>query len=381
MAIHDLSAFGEHTNHVNYTPGGTSINPASPPDPSAWEMYAILDMLHELEGASRDAVLVTAVQSLGASYRHPGARMLLVRDGRRVGCVVAPHLESDLAKQAWWMTESRVPVVRSFGPTVALLERTDTPEFSRMAEFLEKRRKLRKPTVIATVISAGNLPTLRIGDRLLLDESWARCGVLAGSPLETQVLTHASAALREKKSRLVRLGMADLFVEWAGPPISVTVLGAGRDTAPLVRFAKLLGWDVSLVDCGGGGDPLSGLNIGADSAVVLMTHNYALDAALLRQIMPLKPSYLGVLGSKARAEKLFAEIDMSPGPNVHAPAGLDIGGDTPDLIALSIVSEIQARMSHRAGGMLKRRAAALHTATPEKGLSGEEASAALSHAR
>jgi xanthine/CO dehydrogenase XdhC/CoxF family maturation factor len=272
-------------------------------------------------------------------------------------------------------------MLQTFGSTVALLERTGTPEFSSMIEFLEKHRKLRKPAVIATVIGAGSLSSIRVGDRLLLDESWARCGTLTGSVLEPQVLTHASAALREKKNRLVRLGAADLFVEWVGPPLSVTLLGADRDTAPLVRFAKLLGWDIWAIDCANGGDSLSGLNIGGDSVVVIMTHNYALDAALLRQIMPLKPGYLGLLGSKVRAEKLFAEIGMSPGPNVHAPVGLDIGGDTPDLVALSIIAEIQARMNHRAGGMLKRRAGAIHGLTLEKGLTGEESSVAATHAR
>ena len=307
--------------------------------------------------------------------------MLLLRDGGRIGCVVAPHLETPLVKQAWWITEPRTPTLQTFGSTVALFERTGTPEFSNMIEFLEKHRKLRKPTVIATVISSDSLSSIKIGDRLLLDESWARCGTLTGSVLEPQVLTHASAVLREKKNRLVRLGGADLFVEWIGSPLSVTVLGAGRDTAPVVRFAKLLGWDISAIDCSSGGDSVSRLNIGGDSAVVIMTHNYALDAALLRQIMPLKPGYLGLLGPKARAEKLFAEIGMSPGPNVHAPVGLDIGGDTPDLVALSVVAEIQARMNHRAGGMLKRRSGAIHGLTLEKGLTGEESSVAATHAR
>src|SRR5262249_19310132 len=139
-----------------------------------------------------------------------------------------------------------------------------------------------------------------------------------------------------------RLGAADLFVEWVGPSLFVTVLGAGRDTTPLVRFVKLLGWDISTVDCSNGADSVFGLNIGGDSVVVIMTHNYALDAALLRQIMPLRPGYLGFFGFKARAEKLFAEIGMFFGPNVHAPVGLDIGGDTFDLVALSVIVEIQA---------------------------------------
>jgi xanthine/CO dehydrogenase XdhC/CoxF family maturation factor len=207
---------------------------------------------------------------------------------------------------------------------------------------------------------------------------------LAGSAIETQVLTHASAALREKKSRLARLGQADVFVEWIGPPLSLVILGEGRDTIPLVRFARQLGWDVTVLDGAAAGDPLSGVEVDGESAIVLMTHDYALDTLLLRRILPLHPRYLGLLGPKKRAEKMFAEIGLRPGPNVHAPAGLDIGGDSPEIVALSIISEIQAAMNHRAGGMLKRRAGAIHPFALEKGLQSEDtvsAVHALSHAR
>jgi len=386
MAMHETPPLRESGRQLSYTSGVTrTIDPVSDSDEgSAWELYAILDTLRELDGTNRDAVLATAVHVAGSSYRHPGARLLLVRDGRRIGYVVDPQFETEIAKQAWWLTEARIPVVRDFGAAKIVLERTDTPEFAQTVEFLEAHRRSRKPAVVATAIAVENIRNVRIGDRLLMDESWARCGALAGSILEAQVLTHASAALREKKSRLARLGQADLFVEWVGPPLSLLVLGAGRDTLPLLCFATQLGWDVTVSDGEERSDPFASTSIGADSAVVLMTHNYGLDAFWLRRIMPLRPGYLGLLGPKARAEKLFAEIGISPGPNMHAPAGLDIGGDSPEIVALSIVSEIQAKMSHRAGGMLKRRAGAIHSAVLEKGLTGEEIPATpvmVSHAR
>ena len=183
------------------------------------------------------------------------SRMLLVPDGRRIGCVTGANLDAEVAKQAWWLTESGRPAVRSCGPTVLILERTNTPELSHMFDFLEEHRKSRQPVVIATVIRVADLAGVRVGDHLLLDESWARSGVLAGSAIETQVLTHATAALREKKSRLARLGQADVFVEWIGPPIALAVLGAGRDATPLVRLTSQLGWDITVTDPAVGGDP------------------------------------------------------------------------------------------------------------------------------
>ena len=346
------------------------------------ELDAILAALQSLEGANRDAVLATAVQVNGSSYRRPGARMLMVPDGRRIGCVTGANLDTEVAKQAWWLTASGVPVVQSFGPILVVLERTNTPELAQVAEFLDSHRKLRKPVVIATAIRVAAVTGVRPGDRLLVDESWARQGALTGSPIETQTLTHCAAALREKKSRLARLGQADVFVEWIGPAQSLMIFGGGRDTIPLLYFARRLGWDVTVVDRERSGDPLTGIAVDEETAVVLMTHDYALDGVLLRRMLPLRPAYLGLLGPKKRAEKLFTEIGISPGPNVHAPAGLDLGGDAPEIVALSIVAEIQAAMSHRVGGMLKRRAGSIHVAVLEKGLPNEDSlPVKVSHAR
>lgn len=382
MAMHDLPTLRENRHPLSFTANGSHATAVVPQDAgSNWELYGILDTLHTLDTRNREAVLATTVQVLGSSYRSPGARMLLTRDGRRFGSVVSPALETELAKEAWWFTEAGAPVTRKYGASLVLIERTDTRELSQLIEYLEAHRTSRKPAVIATIIAAHHTSAVRVGDRLLLDDSWARCGALTGSPLESQVLTHASAALREKKSRLVRLGQVDLFVEWIGPPPALAIFGQGRDTAPLARFARQLGWDVVVSESGWSNDPLAGLNIAHDSAVVIMSHNDAFDTYLLRRILPLRPSYLGLLGSKKRSEQLFAKIGTSPGPNVHAPAGLDLGGDSPELVAFSIIAEIQAKLNHRSGGMLKRRAATIHAPILEKGLPREVAEPeAVSHA-
>jgi xanthine/CO dehydrogenase XdhC/CoxF family maturation factor len=343
---------------------------------SSFELYAILDALRGLDAKRQDAVLCTVVQTGGSAYRRPGARLLVLRDGARVGCVVGPLLESEIVQRAWWLTESGAPVVQTYGPASVLLERSDSAELFRMTEFLEAHRKTRKPAVVATVTEVGKGQRLRIGDRLLLDESWARAGALVGSPIEAEVLTHAAAALREKKSRSARLGRAAVFVEWIGPPLSLVVLGGGRDAGALVRMGRQLGWDVTLTEGSLGVDPLDGIAIDANTAVVVMTHNYALDARLLPRVLACRPVYVGLLGPRKRAERLFDEIGTVPGANIFAPAGLDIGGDTPEMIALSIVAEVQAKVSHRGGGPLKRRRGDIHAATPEKGLPADEASQA-----
>ena len=77
------------------------------------DLENILPLWHQLEAAGADYVLATVVDVEGPSYRKPGARMLIAQDGRRAGTVSGGCLESEVAKRAWWLTESS-PVVRRY---------------------------------------------------------------------------------------------------------------------------------------------------------------------------------------------------------------------------------------------------------------------------
>jgi xanthine/CO dehydrogenase XdhC/CoxF family maturation factor len=100
-----------------------------------------------------------------------------------------------------------------------------------------------------------------------------------------------------------------------------------------------------------------------------MTHNYPQDQVLLPQILARKPRYLGMLGPRRRTERLFEEIGADlAAHDVHAPVGLDLGGDHPEGIALSIISEIQAVLAERAGGSLRERSGPIHGPVRECGL-------------
>src|SRR4029077_21170893 len=70
------------------------------------DLENILPLWHELEAAEADYVLATVVEVDGPSYRKPGARMLIAQDGRRAGTVSGGCLEAEVAKRAWWLTQS-----------------------------------------------------------------------------------------------------------------------------------------------------------------------------------------------------------------------------------------------------------------------------------
>jgi len=175
-------------------------------------------------------------------------------------------------------------------------------------------------------------------------------------------------------------GPTDVFVEVIEPPVPLLVFGSGPDAVPLVRLARELGWHVTVADerpaaASGGRFPgadatltcapeavpeRAGLD--ARTVAVLMTHNYLQDLRLLEVLLPLPVRYLGILGPKRRTERMLGDLrkqGLEPSEDwlgrLHSPAGLDIGADTPEGIALAIVAEINAVLAGRTGGPLRER--------------------------
>jgi xanthine/CO dehydrogenase XdhC/CoxF family maturation factor len=149
-----------------------------------------------------------------------------------------------------------------------------------------------------------------------------------------------------------------------------------------------LGWDVSVVD-GRATHAQSGrfeaacqvlvskpdavlgqIAIDPQTVFVLMTHNYQYDLAMLRALLPLEVTYIGVLGPKKKLNRMIAElkdsgmhIDDAMLAKVYGPVGLDIGAETPEEIALSMVAEIKAVLGNRNGSSLRDKAGSIHTAS------------------
>jgi len=98
-----------------------------------------------------------------------------------------------------------------------------------------------------------------------------------------------------------------------------------------------------------------------------MTHHYIHDVPLLRDLVRRPLAFLGLLGPKKRAKKILddleaggLELTAKMRSNLHAPVGLDIGGETPEEVALSIVAEIQAVLAGRNGRPLRERRKPIH---------------------
>ncbi|HEX4911210.1 MAG TPA: XdhC family protein, partial [Permianibacter sp.] len=157
-----------------------------------------------------------------------------------------------------------------------------------------------------------------------------------------------------------------------------------HDAEPLVRLAVLMGWRATVVDgrrhfarperfpgaeqvlCLGVADAAALADIGP-AAVVIMSHSFSQDRDWLRHFLHQSLPYLGQLGPKSRTERLLGELAESRDPAVsqairrlRAPVGLDLGGSTPEAVALAILAEAQAALNGRLGGPLADRVGAIH---------------------
>ena len=325
-----------------------------------------------------ELLMATVVRVEGSSYRKPGARMLLTSGGARAGTISGGCLEAEIAKKAWWLTangpsleryssffdeDGVMPYGLGCGGTVwVLLERGAAAEAAIVA--LERVRQGREAATLVTAL--GEQPGLR------------EVRMASGE----QVYAARAALLPEVfSSRHAHISTEDYFVEHLLPPPALFLFGAGDDAEPVVKLAHSLGWHVIVADgrahlaradrfplaaevrvinyTGASGSILSGdgPGPGPNDMAVLLTHSYEQDLALLSELLPRSLGYLGVLGPQRRTERLITELlprlsKTSPSKKewmkrVRTPVGLDLGGDEPSAIALSIVAELQAVLHGR----------------------------------
>jgi xanthine dehydrogenase accessory factor len=361
------------------------------------DLENILPLWRELEGSGIDYVLATIVAVEGPSYRKPGARMLLVNDGRRAGTVSGGCLEAEVARRAWWLTESG-PVVERYstaeddgdmpygsgcgGVVFLLLERRATA--APLLTALEKAFHQRTPLAIATVLE-GPL----IGQRAFTGSAQLRAttdrlnAVSACCAPALEDLSELAFSRKTSFDEEVLIGgiSTRVFGDYRAARPGLWIFGAGDDAKPLLHLARELGWFVAVADgrshlatnarFPNSNDvmvlPIAELPDAADSlfstrllptdAAVLMTHSFEQDSRVLASILgdsrifPL--AYLGVLGPQRRTRELLVKaarlLHLSAPADraeqwlaqLHAPTGLDLGAETPATIALSIIAEIQ----------------------------------------
>jgi xanthine dehydrogenase accessory factor len=370
------------------------------------EFKDILEAFEEAQKKGRNSALATVVHVEGSSYRRPGARMLITEDGQLTGAISGGCLEGDALRKALLVLNEQKPMLVTYDTTdeddaklgvglgcngiiQVLIEPVDPAKPNNPIEFLKKIAGKKQYAVLATLFSLQNKREEQAGTCLLLSDEETISFLDGANPLSRSVLEDAKKAIANKSSSFKNYfsgnRSTNAFIEFIKPPISLVVIGAGNDTIPLIKMADILGWQTTIADGRSGyakperfvsacrvlvSKPeklLEKIMVNEQTAFVLMTHNYNYDFALLKELLKQDIPYIGSLGPRKKLERMINEI-RNEGiyvadeqlKNIYGPSGLDIGAETPEEIALSILSEVKAVLSKRKGGMLRDHQDVIH---------------------
>ena len=337
-----------------------------------------LELLLERAPATQTPrVLATVVATSGSTYRKPGARMLIMGDGRYLGLLSGGCLEADLKIHAQEVLNSGVPRAVEYdmrGPDDILFGIGAGCEGA--MRILLEPADLGSPAAAALAAAGQTTQTGQATSLVSVHESAnLPLGTYAAAPpLPSSLIQAAAQSLSEGASRGIDWEVGGrrtrAFVQFLAPPPHLLICGAGPDAQPVVSAARALGWRVSVVDhrpayvvaadfpgaqitlC----DPRSlreGVAVERCHAAVVMSHHLASDATYLRELaLAGVPAYVGLLGPEARRSRLAQELGSvaeSLKFRVRGPVGIDIGAVTPEGIALAIVSQIHAWLAGRGG--------------------------------
>ena len=221
--------------------------------------------------------------------------------------------------------------------------------------------------VLFTVIEGDG-----VGSKLLALESGERLGAVP-----EEAAAQFDEVIRRGRNQVLTLNDGTkVFAEWYGPPPRVFVYGAVDTAEALCRGVKLLGWTAIVADARAKfataeripsadelivawpDEALAQVAPDHQTAVVVLTHDDKFDEPALGGALETEAFYIGALGSRRnqerrRARLLEAGVTEEQLERIMGPCGLDIGADTQEETALSILSEILAVRAQRQGGFLK----------------------------
>jgi xanthine dehydrogenase accessory factor len=366
------------------------------------ETAEVLEAMGSWARRGRTMALATITSVKGSTYRRPGARLLVSEDGTTVGNLSGGCLEGEVEAVAHDVMADGQPRLEFYdltaddevvwgwglgcnGAIEVFVEPAD--KAAEIAEALHTAIRDERRVAVGTVLESG-VDGIERGERRLRIDGDQEGVVADDSPAAHVDRAVAKALLTgEGGTRTLQLdgGPVRLYIEVLEPPLRLLVCGAGHDAIPLVAHGAQLGWTVVVVDdraeflseqrfpgasqfvVAEPSEAAAKAGVDARTYAVVMSHNYLRDRDYLRAFLPTEVAYVGMLGPRARLERLLDDL-ASEGvactdehrARLYGPAGLDVGGEGPDEIAAAIVAEILALSRGRAAGFLRDRPGSIH---------------------
>lgn len=358
------------------------------------EIRQIIKAFDQAKDSGIRSALATVVHVEGSSYRRPGARMLVTDDGEITGAISGGCLEGDALRKAQLVIAQQKPKLITYdtrddedafigrqlgcaGVISVLFEPIDPHDPFSAIECLRQINNRRNDQLLITVFSFG---TDQFGT-CFWKQDQKEWGHLPDGC--TTIEQDIKQCFDKRSSQFIQYANGyTVFFEFIPPVISLVLVGAGNDVLSMTAMADVLGWDVHVVDgrstharsdrfpsacqiwVGKAESIVEKILIDRRTVVVLMTHNYQYDLTMLRLLISKDIPYIGVLGPAKKLirmlEELGAGISVEQRSHIYGPTGLDLGAETPEEIALSILAEIQSVFTGKAPANLRDIATEIH---------------------
>ncbi len=340
-------------------------------------MRDILEQVQRWRQAGEPVALATVLQTWGSSPRQAGAKMAITAAGEFAGSVSGGCVEAAVIEVGQQVLQSSEPRYLHFGVAdetaweVGLacggrldvfVEPLDADQFDFLYQLLSGERTASSVTLVKAEPE-------QLGRKMIidLDNPDHRAGSLS-----------AEAALELAKSTLeptlheltLDQSAAEAFVDPIPPSPTLIMIGGVQISIALAELAKVMGFRTIIVDPRRAfatdarfpgvdrllpvwpGEAFEQVPLNRSTAVVTLTHDPKIDEPALSLALPSQAFYVGALGSRRtqqrRRERLReAGLDETDLERLHGPVGIELGGDTPEDIALSIMAEIVAVKSRK----------------------------------
>ena len=320
-------------------------------------------MIHELKEIIGQAVinqqkglknvLASVVHLDGSSYRKPGVRMLIGEDLSTIGAVSGGCVEKEIIHRASSVFADGKPKIITYdgryrlgceGILYILIEPffIENTFLKRFSEVIQQRE------------------TLKIDSFFQKDDE-----IFGNFGSQITFSNHETVAFSQDFS-VDETTEINLFSQVLVPAFKLLIIGGEHDAVKLCKIASNLGWEIDVITSakdpkqladfpganlviGESPETIQFTDLNENTAIVIMNHSYVQDLKYLVKLANFQPTYIGILGAPKKGERLFNELfEFVPEVSVaflnciYTPAGLHIGAQTPEEIAISIIAEILA---------------------------------------
>jgi xanthine dehydrogenase accessory factor len=335
--------------------------------------------------AGVDAALVTIIRTLGSTPRNPGAKMLVLPDGSIYGTIGGGCGEAEVRREALAVLldskvskKFRLELTNDvaagdgmicggvFEVFIDFISHEDSMSKQVFSDYLESFPKKENP-VLATIIGSGTKEE-NLGRKMVFLPGKKEIGDLLIPEIAEQVRKIVEMFRGERKIKLLTVSAGEInnvevLLEPAHKSPQLLILGGGHIAKQIVKMASILGYNTTVVDdrpffantarfpeadqvvCQDFNGFIKDVKTSPDTFVVIVTRGHQHDLECLREVVDKPSAYIGMIGSRRKVKEVLKQLE-SEGVSaeklnkVYSPIGIDIGSETSEEIALSILAEI-----------------------------------------